>query len=44
MEKLNEDRAESLVELGIASTDTRGPLGDMIEAVGLWHKAGIADS
>lgn len=44
MDRSNEQESGQLTELGIASSDTRGPLGDMIEAVGLWHKAGIADS
>lgn len=26
------------IELGTASTDTRGPLGEMIEPVGLWRR------
>lgn len=38
-----EERSE-LVELGTASTETRGlPVGDIIEPMGFWHKAGISD-
>lgn len=32
-----------LVELGTASTDTLGSLGEIIEPMGLWHKTGISD-
>ena len=43
MERENET-LEPVIELGTASTDTKGPLGDMIETAGLWHKTGIADA
>lgn len=43
MERVNEECPEALVELGTPSADTRGGMGDMIEAAGLWHKAGISD-
>ncbi len=42
MERDN-DRLEPVTELGTASIDTKGPIGDMIKAAGLWHKTGIAD-
>ena len=40
---MERDNETPVIELGTASTDTRGPLGDMIEVAGLWHKTGIAD-
>jgi hypothetical protein len=44
MERWNDGAPEPLVELGIASIATKGPLGNAIEAMGLWHKTGIADA
>jgi hypothetical protein len=38
-----QDEAEPLLELGTASTDTQGGLGDMVETMGLWHRTGIAE-
>lgn len=32
-----------LIELGSISGDTRGAMGEMIEPIGFWHKAGISD-
>jgi hypothetical protein len=32
-----------LIELGTASKDTLGALGEIIEPMGLWHKAGISE-
>jgi hypothetical protein len=39
----DDDFDQSVIELGTASTDTQGPLGDMIEPDGLWYKHGISD-
>ncbi len=39
----NDETVEVVIELGTASTDTKGPLGDMIEPNGLWYKHGISD-
>ena len=39
---LEDERNEPVIDLGAASTETKGPIGDMIEAAGLWHKNGIA--
>ena len=43
MERSKQPDGECVVELGIASCDTRGGLGEIIEPMGLWHKAGISD-
>lgn len=44
MSKRKCEKAAELVELGPASTETRGlPVGDIIEPMGFWHKAGISD-
>lgn len=45
MKKECERRDRSLlIELGTASSDTLGlPLGEIIEPMGFWHKAGISD-
>lgn len=41
--KRERDERSGLVELGTASTETRGlPVGDIIEPMGFWHKAGIS--
>lgn len=37
------DETSAVIDLGTASTDTRGGVGDVIEPMGLWHKAGISD-
>lgn len=37
-----EDTASAL-ELGTASLVTEGAMGEIIEAMGLWNKAGISD-
>jgi len=38
-----EDFDTELTELGTASADTQGAMGETVEAVGLWHKIGISD-
>jgi hypothetical protein len=38
-----EDFDPGLTELGAASTDTQGAMGETVEAVGLWHRTGISD-
>jgi len=38
-----EDFDTELTELGTASADTEGAMGETVEAVGLWHKTGISD-
>jgi hypothetical protein len=43
MERANEKEAGTLIELGSASTDTKGGMGDHVEAAGLWRKMGISD-
>jgi hypothetical protein len=41
--KRERGRRSKLIELGIASRETRGlPVGDVIEPMGFWHKAGIS--
>lgn len=43
-DNLEHEERGDLVELGIASTETRGlPVGEIIEPMGLWHKAGISE-
>lgn len=38
------ENRSGLVELATASADTLGlPLGEIIEPMGFWHKAGISD-
>jgi hypothetical protein len=42
--KPNHEERSELVELGAATTATRGlPVGEVIEPMGFWHKAGISD-
>jgi hypothetical protein len=36
------DDAVLMVELGTASQVTEGGMGDVIEPMGLWHKAGLS--
>jgi hypothetical protein len=43
MECANEDGAPTLVELGTASTDTKGGMGHYVEPMGLWHRMAISD-
>ena len=38
-----EDRNGTVIELGTASTETLGALGEIVEPMGLWHKTGISD-
>jgi hypothetical protein len=38
-----EDLDPGLTELGTASVDTEGAMGETVEAVGLWHKTGISE-
>ncbi|HET6942854.1 MAG TPA: benenodin family lasso peptide [Sphingomicrobium sp.] len=38
-----EDFDPELTDLGTASADTKGAMGETVEAVGLWHKTGISD-
>ena len=38
-----EDFDTELTELGTASADTEGAMGETVEAVGLRHKTGISD-
>jgi hypothetical protein len=38
-----EDLESGLTELGTASADTQGAMGETVEAVGLWHRTGISD-
>ena len=35
--------ASAVIDLGTASADTKGPGGDIIEPIGMWHKTGITD-
>jgi hypothetical protein len=37
------DEATTTHELGTVSVHTEGGMGDIIEPMGLWHKAGISD-
>lgn len=37
------ENAAGLVELGTATVETMGALGDIIEPMGLWRRAGISD-
>ena len=41
MDHDRDNEAKALIELGVASTDTRGAFGEMIEPMGLWHKTGF---
>lgn len=43
MERDITGQPEGLLEFGTASADTQGGLGQIIEPMGLWHKAGITD-
>lgn len=38
-----EDSREAL-ELGVASVHTEGGMGEIIEPMGLWHRAGISEA
>ena len=42
MERINEDTA-ALIDLGAASTETRGSDGLYVEPVGMRHPAGLSD-
>lgn len=44
MDRNDVDLDTGLVELGIASTDTLGGLGDIIEPMGLWRKNGLSNA
>jgi hypothetical protein len=44
MMEREETEGTAAIELGTASLVTEGGMGDVIEAMGLWHKAGISDA
>jgi hypothetical protein len=43
MERDHKNATADLTELGSVCGDTHGPMGDMLEVVGFWHKTGISD-
>lgn len=43
MERDNSTMAADLIELGSVSGETHGPMGDMLEPIGFWHRTGISD-
>jgi len=43
MERDDKTMAADLIDLGSVSGETQGPMGDMLEPIGFWHKAGISD-
>ena len=38
-----EQAPADLIELGSISGETKGAMGEMIEPIGFWHKAGISE-
>lgn len=43
MERDDDILSAGLTDLGSVSTETLGPLGNMLEAIGFWQMAGISD-
>lgn len=43
MERNDDSKRFELIELGSVSGETQGPMGNMLEPIGFWHKAGISD-
>lgn len=43
MERDNSTMAVDLIELGSVSGETHGPMGEMLEPIGFWHKFGISN-
>ncbi|MDT9599874.1 benenodin family lasso peptide [Sphingosinicella rhizophila] len=43
MERDTKTAPADLIDLGSVSTDTQGPIGDMLEPIGFWHKSGISN-
>jgi len=44
MQICNQNPAPRLIDLGAASTETKGAFGVIIEPMGLWHRMGISDA
>lgn len=42
MERDNKTLAPDLIDLGSVSAETQGPIGEMLEPIGFWHKSGIS--
>jgi hypothetical protein len=43
MERDSNMTPTGLIDLGSVSDETQGPMGDMLEPIGFWHKFGISD-
>ena len=43
MKRDNKAMAADLIDLGSVCAETQGPIGDMLEPIGFWHKSGISD-
>lgn len=43
MNRYNEQRDDNLIELGVASVETKGPIGDPVDELGGNSLGGISD-